>query len=66
MGVLSGYLYFYCKSREAATAIEYGLIASGIALSIFVALFAFGDQVSALFDAMLPAMERIADAIIPG
>ncbi len=39
----------YCKCQLGATAIEYVLIASGIALAIVAAIFAFGGDLSTLF-----------------
>lgn len=38
------------RDRRGVTAIEYGLIAAGIAVAIIVTLFALGGDVSALFD----------------
>jgi pilus assembly protein Flp/PilA len=41
------------KSDErGATAIEYGLIAAGIAVGISVVVFAFGDDLAQLFSDM--------------
>lgn len=51
--------------ESGATAIEYGLIAAGIALSILASLFLFGGSLSDLYDAMEPAMVRIAESITP-
>lgn len=52
----------YLQSEEGATAIEYGLIAGGIALAIVGALFAFGDQLSNIFDIMETEMtDRAAE-----
>lgn len=42
----------FLKADSAATAIEYSIIASGIAVAIMAAIFAFGDQMVALFDGM--------------
>ena len=39
----------YLRNEDGATAIEYGLIAAGISLAILAAVFAFGDDLSALF-----------------
>lgn len=39
----------YMKSENGATAIEYGLIAAGIAVGISAIVFTFGDQLEALF-----------------
>ena len=35
--------------RSGATAIEYGLIAAGIAIAIIAAVFAIGDELTAFF-----------------
>jgi len=40
----------YVDDESAATAIEYGLIAAGIAVAIVVAVGALGDQLSTLFE----------------
>ena len=40
----------YMKSEKGATAIEYGLIAAGIAVGISAIVFTFGDQLEALFE----------------
>ena len=50
----------YIQSKEGATAIEYGLIAGGISLAIVAALFAFGDQLSSVFNTMSTAMSNAA------
>ena len=39
----------YVKSEEGATAIEYGLIASLIAVAIFAVLLTVGDRLTAVF-----------------
>ena len=38
------------KSEDGATAIEYGLIAAGIAVAIIAAVFVVGDDLSSLFN----------------
>ena len=43
--------------EEGATAIEYGLIAAGISLVIATAVFAFGDDLVALFEDMGDSLE---------
>lgn len=40
----------YFKCDDGATAIEYSLIASGIALSIVTIVFFLGDEVLAMFN----------------
>lgn len=42
----------YVKDEEGATAIEYGLIAAGISLAIVAAVYAFGDDLNALFEGL--------------
>lgn len=42
----------YSTKEDGATAIEYGLIASGIALAIAGAVWAFGGQLTTLFEGM--------------
>ncbi len=39
----------YALSEEGATAIEYGLIAAGIAVAISAAVFSFGSKLSTMF-----------------
>lgn len=39
----------FLRSERGATAIEYGLIAAGIAVAISVVVFTFGDELKGLF-----------------
>lgn len=39
----------FIRSEEGATAIEYGLIAAGIAVAISVVVFTLGGDISAMF-----------------
>ncbi len=39
----------YMKDQDGATAIEYALIAAAISLAIVASVFAFGDELEALF-----------------
>ena len=39
----------FFRSESGATAIEYGLIAAGIAVAIIAAVFALGDEIKAFF-----------------
>jgi pilus assembly protein Flp/PilA len=39
----------FLKEEEGVTAIEYGLIAAGIALAIIIIVFAVGRQLSSVF-----------------
>ncbi|HPD83047.1 MAG: Flp family type IVb pilin [Alphaproteobacteria bacterium] len=49
-------LLSYFKNEDGATAIEYGLIAAGIALAISAAVFLFGDDLSAMFGTFSAAL----------
>lgn len=42
----------YMKNEDGATAIEYGLIAAGISLVIAGAVYAFGGELTALFESL--------------
>ncbi len=42
----------FVSDEEGATAIEYGLIAAGIAVAIIAAVFAIGDELDAMFTAI--------------
>jgi pilus assembly protein Flp/PilA len=44
----------YFENLKGATAIEYGLIAAGIAMAISVSVFLFGDAIKALLYDDLP------------
>ena len=44
------YLRCFLGNKSGATAIEYGLIAAGIAVAIIVAVGLLGDNLSLLFD----------------
>ncbi len=44
------YLRCFLGNKSGATAIEYGLIAAGIAVAIIVAVGLVGDNLSVLFD----------------
>ena len=46
----------YISCEKGATAIEYVLIAAGIALAILAAVFAFGDDLSDLYDGLSTAI----------
>lgn len=46
----------YLRREDGATAIEYGLIAAGIALAILAAVQLFGENLSNLFDGMSEAV----------
>lgn len=42
----------YIRQEDGATAIEYGLIAAGIALAISAAVVIFGQDLTALFESL--------------
>ena len=42
----------WVSSQDGATAIEYGLIAAGIAVAISAVVFTFGADLAAMFDDM--------------
>lgn len=42
----------FFRSENGATAIEYALIATGISLAIVLVVFAFGEQISDLYDGL--------------
>ncbi|MEZ5814157.1 MAG: Flp family type IVb pilin [Alphaproteobacteria bacterium] len=48
---------FFRKDERAATAIEYALIAAGIALAIVVVVFTLGDSVLGLFQSVETELE---------
>lgn len=49
MDLLLAKYYAWKSELDGATAIEYGLIAAGIAVGISAVVFTFGDQLEALF-----------------
>jgi len=53
----------YISDKDGATAIEYGLIAGGISLAIVAAVFAFGGDLSTLFDTIANKMESAAGKV---
>jgi len=50
----------FILSDDGATAIEYGLIAAGIALAIVAAVFAFGSDLNAVFGTLGTTMNSVA------
>ncbi len=52
---LNSFLKSYLGDPSGATAIEYGLIAAGIAMAIAASVFFFGDAVKTLLYDGLPA-----------
>ena len=47
--MISKFIEFFFKARQGATAIEYALVAAGIALAISVVVFTLGDEVAIVF-----------------
>mgnify|MGYP001300488528 FL=1 len=47
---------FY-RDKSGATAIEYGLIAAGIAVAIIAAVFALGDDIKGFFEEVSTKLE---------
>lgn len=47
----------YKTNEDGATAIEYGLIAAGIAVVISAAVFTFGGELNALFEGLSGSLE---------
>ncbi len=52
MTKLLTYVQAFIANEKGATAIEYGLIAAGIAVGISAVVFTFGDDLNALFVGM--------------
>ncbi len=50
----------YTTKEDGATAIEYGLIAAGIALAIATAVVAFGGSLTSLFEDMSTTLDSAA------
>jgi len=48
----------FLTDDKGATAIEYGLIAAGIAVGISVVVFTFGDDLEALFTDMSTEIKK--------
>jgi pilus assembly protein Flp/PilA len=48
----------FMRSRDGATAIEYGLIAAGIAVAISAIVFTFGEQLAGMFSDTATAIEE--------
>lgn len=49
----------YLKNEDGATAIEYGLIAAGIALAIAAVVFTMGDDLREMFYGMSDAIDEV-------
>ena len=50
----------FVRSESGATAIEYGLIAAGIAVAISTVVFAMGDSLVALFNNISTKLDTAA------
>lgn len=50
-------VYRFCKDRSGATAIEYSILAAGIALAIIVTVQSLGTAVNAKFSSVLTALK---------
>lgn len=59
--IAQSYALFKADER-GATAIEYGLIAAGIAVAISAAVFTFGGDLNTLFEDLGGALEGAGDA----
>ena len=51
-------IHAYFLDEKGATAIEYGLIAAGIAVGISVVVFTFGDDLESLFTDMSTELKK--------
>ena len=49
-------LFLFATRKRGATAIEYGLIAAGIAVAIAVLVGTLGDQIAATFQSVVDAL----------
>ncbi|OFW90373.1 MAG: hypothetical protein A3B66_06885 [Alphaproteobacteria bacterium RIFCSPHIGHO2_02_FULL_46_13] len=59
---VQAYTSDFGKKEDGATAIEYGLIAAGIALAISGAVVIFGEQLTGLFTDMGTKLESVKPA----
>ena len=48
----------FFTDEEGVTAIEYGLIAAGIAIAIIAVIFLIGNQINQKFDSVLQCLSR--------
>lgn len=56
MSGLKNRLSIFICDEKAVTAVEYGLIAAGLAVAISGVIFAFGDNLAALFQSSAEAV----------
>jgi Flp pilus assembly pilin Flp len=54
MSYLFSLLFSYLPDKRGATATEYALIAAGISIVLIVSIYAFGDELEALYNETLP------------
>lgn len=55
--VMARLLSRLCKNRSGATAIEYSILAAGVALAIIATVQGLGTNVNAMFGSVLSALE---------
>jgi len=48
----------FLKGEEGVTAIEYALIAAGIAVAIVIVIFAVGTQINIMFQSVLNCLQK--------
>jgi pilus assembly protein Flp/PilA len=53
----------FAASFDGATAIEYGLIAGGVSLTIMVVVFAFGTDLRLVFTTLDSLMETVQTGV---
>ena len=56
----------FSKDERGATAIEYGLIAAGVAIAILAAVFAIGEELNDFFLSVADALELEARCVEAG
>lgn len=62
--ILLNTLSMFRKDTRGATAIEYGLIAAGIAVAIAAAVFALGGDLAGIFGDVSTALENEAGGAV--
>ena len=60
MNLLLAKIYSLIQSNSGATAIEYGLLAGGVALAIVIAVFSFGSDLRVVFNTLGSSMQTVA------
>ncbi len=58
---MKSFLIKYWQRIDGATAIEYGMIASGICLVIAASIFAFGDELETMITGLSSALDGDPD-----